>query len=216
MGVERDWEKQLEPVTLRHPLEARNSLSSDGYVDIKKGVFQDNRLPHTVYVDSIAHQTLDQFEDRGVDLMVREVPMQDTPVNAPELDNDDYGGHRTSPDIVLFDLDNMTVAGYDAKSFPAGEQGMEDLRQWGKDVRAINDFYDMDWEATGHDIQRRHINDSYRSPGRSPRGVYATETSLEHVKESDELRNLFDGLYGDAVDIEDAMLVSEVKEEWKL
>lgn len=216
MGEKNDWEHHLEPVKPRHPLETRNSLSSDGEVDIMRGVFQDERLPHTVYVDSIVHQTLDNFDAKGVDLMVREVPMQTTKANAPEADNESYGRHRTSPDVVMFDLDNMKVAAYDAKSVHKGLEGLEELREWGEDVRTINEQYGMEWAVTGHDIQTRHIQDDYRSPRRSPRGVYVSRDSYEDVMSSDELDHLFNGLYGSEADLEDAVFVSEVKDKWKL
>ncbi len=216
MRAKEDWGSILDPVSPRHPLEASNSTSSDAEVDIKRGIFQDERLPHAVYVDSITNQTIDEFEGRGIDLMIREVPMENTHVNAPHASSRDYGEHRNSPDVVLFDLDNWKVAGYEAKSIPAGENGMDQLRQWGEDIRKVNEFYGMNWAATGHDIQKKHINEGYKSPAKSPRGVYSSRDSLEKVRQSEEFGNVLQGLYGHEIVIDDVMLVSEVREEWNL
>jgi hypothetical protein len=215
MGVE-NRRQHFGSIRPRPVLETSNSIGSEGEVDIDGDIFHDNRLPHSVYVDSIAQQTIDSFEESGVDVMVREVPMQTTQANEPAAAPGEYGEHRTSPDIVLFDLDNAKIAGYDAKSVPAGQQGLDELREWGEDVQQINEYHGLDWRATGHDIQKRHINDDYNSPDRSPRGVYILEESFDEVRDSNALRKMFDGLYGEEADLEDAMFVSEVREEWNL
>lgn len=216
MREEASLSDYTEPISPRPQLEDANHLDSRGEVDIYDEVFHDERLPHTVYVDSITQQTLDSFKQKGIDLMVREVPMPGTRETNSELGKNEYGSHRVSPDLVVFDIDNMRIGGYEAKSVPKGQEGIEELRSWGRDVRAVNEFHGLEWKAKGQNVQKGHINKSYRSPDRSPRGVYTTRTAFDKVRESDALRKMFDGLYGDEASIEDAMFVSEVKEEWNL
>ncbi|MFB6292527.1 MAG: hypothetical protein ABEI58_04000 [Candidatus Nanohaloarchaea archaeon] len=202
MGVTGDWEGLLETPPSRH---------RDDEVDILDDVFHDDRLPHRVYVDSMTEQTLDEFRDRGVDLMIREVEMNHTETTAPGMDDSKYRNpwySRESPDIVMFDFDNMVVAGYEVKSFFPGELAIKKLRRWGDDVMAVAERYDLDDELslTGHDVDKSHINGEYRSPDWHPKGVYATPEGKQKAQEP-RINAFLDELYGGRIDLEEVMFV---------
>ncbi|MFB6208195.1 MAG: hypothetical protein ABEJ69_02505 [Candidatus Nanohaloarchaea archaeon] len=184
---------------------------SQGDVDIFSDVFHDDRLPHWVYVDSITEQTLDEFRERGVDLMIREVEMNHTAVTAPDKDESKYRNSwytRPSPDLVLVDIDNMVVAGYEVKSFYPGERALEKLKGWGDDVAAVAGEHGLEDDIIirGHDIDKSHINRGYSSPSWHPRGVYGTPEGVQKAEDSG-VEDFLDDLYGGKLDLDEAMLI---------
>lgn len=189
-----------------------NFFSQDE-LDVDRGVFNDGRTAHEVFVDSITEQTLDEFESSGCDIMIREVEMFHTPITAPERPKEEYNNSwytRPSPDIVLVDLDEDLFAAYEVKGpIEKREEAWEELIGFKDDFSEVKHRLGADVELTGHRVLRKHLNDSYKDPSSYPNGFYLGREAREKLEEGPEERAVLNALYGDAFELENAYEVQE-------
>lgn len=169
-------------------------------VDILEGRFEGERSPHSAYLDSITEQTIDQW-DKGVDLLVREMPQLKTRVKNSEPAERRYRNPLNRDrgiDILMIDTDG-TIAVYERK--PTSKEALQKLEIWrDESLEPVMEETEIDYTVTGHDIRKHNINEGYKSPSQYPKGVYASEESLDNVLDSPQVLEFLDKLYGGTVE----------------
>jgi hypothetical protein len=155
--------------------------------------FFDREWRHERFLDSITYQSIDEWDERGLDVMFRSTDF----FQPREVPDTDYRlpYNRAKPfetvsdvDLGMADLDEKVSAAYEVKPNPEeADAGLEQLEKFADRFR---DVMPEDYALTGHEVTERHVNTGYLNPPNFEDGLYLSTDALEKLEESPEYLEL--------------------------
>lgn len=168
---------------------------------ILQQTFYDRELRHNRYLDSITEQSLEEFDECGADLVLREIPVYrktdplETDVLLP-VNRKKKWEEATDLDLGVIDVDNQVIGAYEVKpSYDEREHAREQLEEFADLLKYLNDEYDMDWTVTGHPVNSEHLNQEYMSPDTYEDGVYGNQSTVRKAFNDEDFQTLVEHLF---------------------
>lgn len=169
--------------------------------DVRNQNFISPKVRHARYLDSVAYQSLCEFEQDEYDLIALEVPLEES-IEVPDTDIR-MPGHRmygteevTDIDMLLVDLDGRRIAAYEVKpnesreTYRSGRKQLMEFKDCFKTVKEEleEDFPDIqEWSLGGQVLHEFHLNEPYTSNVPNVKiGNYSREESVEKMLDRPE------------------------------